>query len=286
MNPGAERLEELAALCAAGAATATERAELESIAAQDPDLRDLMRGYADAASLLALDLAPLPPPAGALDLVRRRISPGDTGAPPVGRMPGSGGDVIPLASRRRGPVVIAMVVPLAAAAAFAFLWLQERGKSAELADSVATVEGERDNERRVRTRATAEADRLRRSVAQLEGTLQKVSTPELKLATVKSNKGVVLKILIDPLTGNWYVMAFELPDAASDRDYQLWFVDKKNPDRPVPSELFRPGRAGSLEAVTQVPAGVEPVGAAISLEPKGGSTSGSPTEVIMGGPLL
>jgi anti-sigma-K factor RskA len=137
----------------------------------------------------------------------------------------------------------------------------------------------------VRTRAVEEASRLGRKLAELEGTLQKVTTPELELATVKSEKGEVIKILIDPLTGNWYVMAFQLPPAAADQDYQLWFLDKKPGSAPIPSELFRPGQSSALEALIQVPAGVDPAGAAISLEPKGGSPNGKPTQVIVGGLL-
>jgi anti-sigma-K factor RskA len=292
MSPEKERLEELAALCAAGAASASEQAELESLAARDPEVRALVRGYADAASLLALDLAPLPAPAGALDAVRRRVVSGAGGAgggtagfPPVGRLPGTGGEVIPLSSRRRTPIIAAALVPLAAAAAFAFFWWQERGKGVEHVQREAELQKEIENERRVRTRAEEEAARLRRDLGVLHGTLQRVSTPELQLATVKSDQGVVVKILLDPLTGSWYVLAFRLDPAAADQDYQLWFLDKKG-GPPVPSEVFRPGPSGSLHALIRVPAGVDPGGAAISLEPKGGSPTGSPTRVVMDGPLL
>jgi anti-sigma-K factor RskA len=293
MSPMQERLEELAALYAAGAASASERAELEALAAQDPGVRELMRGYTDAAALLALDLVPLAPPAGALDAVRRRIVAGAggsggglPGALPPGRMPGPGADVIPLATRRRGPAIAAAVVlPLAAAAAFAFFWYQEREQVQVMVERTVVIEREVANERRVRTRAEEEAERLRRELGELQGALAKVSTPQLKLATVTGDKGVVVKILLDPLTGNWYVLAFQLPDVAPDKDYQLWFLDKKT-GKPVASDLFRPGPSGSLHALTTVPSGVEPFGAAISLEPKGGSPTGAPTQVIMGGEML
>lgn len=293
MSPMQERLEELAALYAAGAASASERAELEAMAAQDPGVQALVRGYTDAASLLALDLVPLAPPAGGLDAVRRRLVPGAggsggglPGAPPPGRMPGPGADIIPLATRRRAPAIAAAVVlPLAAAAAFAFFWVQERERGVALVERNALVEREVANERRVRTRAEEEAGRLRRDLAELQGTLQKVATPQLKLATVTGDKGVVVKILLDPLTGNWYVLAFQLPEVAADKDYQLWFLDKKT-GKPVPSDVFRPGPSGALHTLTTVPSNVEPFGAAISLEPKGGSPTGAPTQVITGGNLL
>ncbi|HYU16364.1 MAG TPA: anti-sigma factor [Candidatus Acidoferrum sp.] len=295
MSPAApERVEELAALCAAGAASATERAELESLAAQDPRVNHLIRGYADAASLLALDLVPLMPPAGALDAVRQRLVPRAgagggvlPGAP--GRRPGPGADVIPMASRRRGPAITAMVfLPVAAAAAFAFVWWQERGRGAELGATVARLSVQLDTERRVRTRAEEEAARLQREKDEIAVTLQKVQTPALRLATAGDPKGVVLKLLIDPLTGSFYVMAFQLPAADQDHDYQLWFVDKKKPTAPVPSLVFGPGptAAGPLQVITRLPPGVDPVGAAISLEKKGGSTTGKPDKVLGGGAFL
>jgi anti-sigma-K factor RskA len=297
VTPVQERIEELAALCAAGAASASERAELDALAAQNPAVRDLVRDYEDAASLLAMDLAPLPPPAGALDRVRQRLGAGGSGAGGSGgmpglppRMPGPGADVVPLATRRRAPIVAAVVLPLAAAAVFAFFWQEERGRGDDLAARAAALEAESQNERRVRTRAVEEAARLERRVIELQGTLAKVQgtlgTPELKLATVKSDQSpAVVKVLLDPLTGNWYVLAFHMSPAPADKDYQLWFLDRKG-GNPVPSQVLSPGPSGSFHVLTQVPAGVDPAGAAISLEPKGGSPTGSPSQVVMGGPLL
>ena len=289
MSPAPERLEELAALCAAGAATASERAELESLAAGDPSVRDLMRGYADAASLLAFDLRPLAVPAGGLEGVRRRLATAAGGSlpgVPPPRMPGAGGDVVPLASRRRRPAVFAAVaLPLAAAAAFAFLWWQGRGSEATLHRKVAELQTELQSEIRVRDRAEKQVAELKTKVEAAEGPLRRVSTPQLRLATVKSDKGQVVKILIDPLSGSWYLMAFDLAAPDPDKDYQAWLLDKKQGGKPVPSALVRPGPNGVMQAIIQVPAGVEAVGAAISLEPKGGSPTGSPTQVVMGGAL-
>ncbi len=293
MTAAPERIEELAALCAAGAASESERAEMESLAASDPGARQLMREYADASSLLSFELPPLAPPPGVLDAIRSRVSGAATGfpavAPPV-RGPGAGGDVISMASRRRAPVVIAVALPLAAAAAFAVLWVQARDRGASLDQDLAALTTERDNERRVRTRVEQQVRALERERDEIAGTLKKVSTPELRLATVKDPKnpqGVVLKILIDPLTASWYVMAFQVPEAdMASKDYQLWLVDKNAPTAPVASEVFRTGPGGALQAIARVPEGVVPVGAAISLETKGGSTTGKPGQVLGGGAFL
>jgi hypothetical protein len=183
-----------------------------------------------------------------------------------------------------------VALPLAAAAAFAVLWQQERGRGASLDEQVAALATERDNERRVRTRVEQQVRALERERNEIADTLDRVSTPELRLATVKdpaNPKGVVLKVLIDPLTASWYVLAFHLPEAdMASQDYQLWLVDKNAPTAPVASEVFRAGPGDALQAITRVPEGVEPVGAAISLEAKGGSTSGRPGQVLGGGAFL
>lgn len=286
-----ERAEELAALCAIGAATASERAELESMAADDPEVRAIVRGFADAASLVPLELAPIAPPPGVLDAVRRRLVPGgaaDGGVmPPFGRRPDPGADIVSLASRRRRPAVtLAIALPLAAAAVLAIFLMRERDERLGLVEREVALRIELDNERRVRTRTAEELARVERQIADLEGIVRNVSTPALRLSTLKSEQGVTMKILLDPLTGNWYVLAFDLPAVAKDKDYQLWFLDKKQGGKPIPSSVLTPGLSSSLHTLIQVPPGVEPGGAALSLEPKGGSPTGAPTEVVMGGPLL
>jgi anti-sigma-K factor RskA len=295
VSPAQERVEELAALCAAGAATASERSELESMAAEDPGVREVMRGYADAASFLALDLVPLAPPAGALAAVKRRVVPGARGGggggipvvpPPTGRAPGAGDDVISLASRRRGPVVVAVVLPLAAAAAFAFFWLQERDRGSDLRRRAASLESDKEAAQAIAADLEKKVGELQTRLAASERQIETVTTPELKLATMKNEQGLVVKYLIDPLTGSWYVIAFKLPTVEADKDYQLWFLDKKQGGKPIPSDVLKPGMTGTLQTITRVPPGVEPLGAAISLEKQGGSTTGTPDKVIIGGELL
>lgn len=206
--------------------------------------------------------------------------------PPFGRRPDPGADIVSLASRRRRPAItLAIAVPLAAAAVLAIFLVRERDERLGVVEREAALRVELDNERRVRTRTEAERDRLQREVAGFEQIVKNVSTPALRLSTLKSEQGVTMKILLDPLTGNWYVLAFDLP-AVADKDYQLWFLDKKQGGKAVPSSVLTPGLASSLHTLIQVPPGVEPGGAALSLEPKGGSPSGEPTEVVMGGPLL
>jgi anti-sigma-K factor RskA len=280
-----DRIDELAALAAAGSATATERAELDSLAAADPEVRALVRSYGDAAALLALSLdEPRPPPA-VLETTRQRVRGRTPIATPA--VPAPAG-VIPLAPRRGKPsavVIAAIAIPLAAAAAFAFLWLRARGEGVELGGVVAGLERDLDEANRRERLAAGAMVAAQKKLEELQGAFDSLATPHLRLATVKSQADApTIKILVDPEKRNWVVLAFNLPPAPSDRDYQLWFMREKDV---VSAGLLLPGPGGSLFGVVPIPAEVgSPKGAAISLEPKGGSATPTEDQIKVGGPLI
>ncbi|HLU66454.1 MAG TPA: anti-sigma factor [Kofleriaceae bacterium] len=307
---GRNRIEELAALAAAGAATPTERAELDSLLAADGPARALAREYADAAALMAVAVEQPAAPPAVIDAVRARITgragrvsaappplddivsapveadaPGEGGGAGEGAAPEAGAPVIPIErGRRRGRGLALVALPLAAAAAaMALLWWQERAERQELASAVAQLEEERDQARadeRLAARGLVEAQR---TIDQLQAVVQTVATPELRLATVKQAEGGLMKILVAPDHRRWFVLAFELPPAPAGKDYQLWFMPDKGD--PVPAGLLHAGPGKTQHTLTELPPDLTEIkGAAISLEPKGGSDR--PTEVVMAGPLI
>ena len=80
-------------------------------------------------------------------------------------------------------------------------------------------------------------------------------------------------------------MAFDLPPIPSDKDYQLWFLPETKGAKPVSAGILAPGPGGSQFGSIPIPADLKKInGAAISLEPKGGSPQ--PTEVKAGGPWI
>ena len=115
-----------------------------------------------------------------------------------------------------------------------------------------------------------------------------VATPHLELATVKRPPDAkpddpTVKVLVDPENRRWVVMAFDLPPIPSDKDYQLWFMPEKGD--PVSAGLLAPGPGGSQFGTIAIPSDLKNIkGAAISLEPKGGSPK--PTDVKAGGPFI
>lgn len=279
-----ERIEELAALAAAGAATGSERAEVDSLAAADPEVRALARAYGDAASMMALALDEPAPPAQVLETVRQRVKGRTPVATPVVDRP-----VLPFTPRRkkRSPLLIASIaVPLAAAAAFAFLWMQERGERQDAAEILAGLEKKLDEAQRRERLAAGAMVAAQRKVEQLEGSLDTMATPHLELATVKPGpEAPTIKILVDPENRRWVVLAFDLPPAPSDRDYQLWFMPEKGD--PVSAGLLEPGPGQSQFGTIAIPADLKNVkGAAISLEPKGGSKTPTADQIKTGGPFI
>lgn len=288
MTADRERIEELAALAAAGAATGSERAEIDALAAADPEVRALVREYGDAAALMALALDEPAPPAAVLESVRQRVR-GRTplSTPIVGDR--RAGEVIPLPPRRGKPsatVVAAVALPLAAAAAFAFLWLRERGERTSADQAVAGLEKDLDEARRRERLAAGAMVAAQQKLQQLEGSLAQVATPHLQLATVKpSPDAPTIKVLVDPENRRWLVLAFDLPPPPADRDYQLWFMPEKGD--PVSAGLLKPGPAGSQLGSIAIPPDLQNIkGAAISLEPKGGSKTPTTDQIKTGGPFI
>lgn len=290
MTAERDRIEELAALAAAGGATGSERAELDAAAAADPEVRALAREYGDASSLMALALDEPAPPARVLEAVRQRVRGRTPIATPVVDRPGSA-PVVPIGSARRKPsatAITAVALPLVAAAAFAFLWLRERDAREDAADVLAGLEKKLDEAERRERLAAGAMVAAQKKLEQLEHSLESVATPHLQLATARAATpdAATIKVLVDPENRRWVVMAFDLPPIPSDKDYQLWFLPDKNAP-PVSAGLLAPGPGGSQFGAIAIPADLKNIkGAAISLEPKGGSPKPTADQIKAGGPFI
>ncbi len=294
-----ERLEDLAALCAAGAATTDEKRQLEAILASDPQALVAYREHRDAGALLAEALPPMAPPAGALDAIRERIArdpaqvarPSERAptAPPAKPLPDN---VIDLASRRRRTPMIVSSVSLVAAAAMALLWVRESRVSSDLENRLAA-------ETQLRQDSVARERQTLARLGDAEGQLQTVSqkldkaenlatwlqTPQVSLSTLgKSEDGPRVKIFVDPDKRRWLVYAYELPPI-SDKDYQLWFLSS-DADAPVSAGVLQRRPDGVLVTEIAIPPNLQTIeNAAISLEKKGGVTSPTLDQIKVSGKL-
>ena len=301
-------LEELIDAVACGAASEAEERQLEERLAAEPGLAAKLDAAVEAVSLLAYNLEPEPPPEAALGAIRAALAlddrrwaeagaeadavprlesrpPGELTAPASHRerRPLPPGERAGRGRRRRSLSPVAMVA-LAAAAAFALLFVRERGR-AGVAENAAREALSAEQEGRAHRESLAfELAAARQTIADFGRRLDPLRSPKLQLATLRGDAGATAKILMDPEERRWLVLAYELPPAGPDHDYQLWFVPPEG--APVSAGLLESGPEGLLGATPDVPAALGEVRAAISLEPKGGSPQPTLEEIKLIGELL
>lgn len=273
-----ERLESLAALVGSGAATPQEHRELDAFVEAHPESADEAKAYADAGALLSEELADVAPPANALAGIRSAIGEATKSDDSPQH---AGAQIISMADRRKKLYMATTLVAAAAALAFAVLWNGERGQRVVAEDALAQAV-----QRHRQTTATSRT-RLARAEAELESMRKRMGipdSPDLRLVSMamKDDTGHA-KILIDPSGRRWLVVAHALPDIPSDKDFQMWIIPKGEDAAPVSMGVLEQGPTGLLEVALDVPPGMEPAAAAISVENKGGVEV--PTDIRMVGPI-
>lgn len=189
----------------------------------------------------------------------------------------------PTRARRRRPTIgLALggagVLAAAAALIVALRTVDDRDRwrrMARAADRAAVIAG--DELRSARAQVEQLDERLRGA----DLALAPVRAPELQVATFHGERAGRARVLLDPGSRRWVVVAFELP-AIDDKDYQLWLV----PDggAPISAGVLRRRADGVLEITGTVPPAVAGFRPAISLEPRGGSPA--PTSIQMVGEPL
>ena len=273
-----ERLESLAALVGSGSATPQEQRELDAFVDAHPEAAAQAKLFADAGALLSDDLANVAPPANALARIRTAVAEA-TAADDSPQH--AGAQIISMAERRKKVYLATTMVAAAAAIAFALLWNGERSQRVVAQDALAQ------SVHKHRTAMVAARNELARAEAQLEAMRKRMGipdSPDLRLVGLAmTDHAGHAKILIDPNGERWLVVAHALPDIPSDKDFQMWIIPKGQGVAPVPVGLLKPGPTGLLEVEVEIPAGMDPAMAAISLEKKGGVLA--PTDVKMIGPI-
>jgi anti-sigma-K factor RskA len=288
-----DRAEALAAMSAAGGATAEEIQELNALCVQSSEIAELVRSYEHAATALALGLPAIEPPPGTLDAIRRRIADG----PAVGTASVTSLDehrARARGERQRWPQIMA-VLATAAAVALGVSWTRERQTVAELEARVADAETRiPELESRSEELSSRLADERRQraaienELASAQRRVEHIQSPSLQLATLRASeapRAPSAKVFIDPENRRWLVLAYDLPPIDPSRqDYQLWYIPRTEGAAPLPAGLLQHTGDGVYEAAIDLPPGVDVGHAAISLEKKGGVEV--PTDVKMAGPVL
>lgn len=128
------------------------------------------------------------------------------------------------------------------------------------------------------------ADSIAGELADRQATLDDILGPETSLirltATGETPPGI--QMFWNPSANRVVLHASNLPPAPDGRAYQLWFLGS---GAPIPGGMFDTQADGSAVITLEGPSGNESFGgAAVTLEPEGGSTTPTPP-IIMAGEL-
>lgn len=257
-----DEFEAIAALDAVGAATAGEVRSLAAHAETCDACRRARDEYAEAATLLARGLEPVPPPAD----VRERIAGTVAEDRPDGMKP------VQLAAEHRfSPWWLATAATL-----FLALWGWREIGIRVAREQIATQEAE------IRG-ISEEKDRL---LAQNEK-LASMASPETRtiaLAGQEMSPSASARVFLDPTRRRAIVFFYNMPSNPTDKSYQLWIIRGDQP-KPQSAGVFDVTSSGNATiSIDNLPVLTEIRALAVTMEPRGGVEQ--PTEkkfYVMGG---
>jgi anti-sigma-K factor RskA len=243
-----ESLRELAAAYVLGALDPAETRAFEARLAESDELRREVAELNEVSGLLAHGAPPVPRNDDAL---KRRL---------MARVRKNGG------GRRRGGLSAWLgAVGLAAAAGLAVVAGVQNARVRRLSGDIAELR--------------RQSDSLSARLAWREQTLDHILEPstDLILLTAPGERPPAIQLFWNKVNRKIIVHAFNLPPVAQDRVYQVWFLGD---GAPVPGGTFNSDPDGhALRTVDAPPAGLVLAGAAVTVEPAGGSPQ--PTSAII-----
>jgi anti-sigma-K factor RskA len=229
------RLEELAALHALDLLDEAGRRELLEAAARDPETRQLMREFAEAAAALAFAAPQVTPPPRCKQKVIHALP-------------------------ARGTIVrFSVWLPYAIAAALMFLGIFDTYCIYSLRkDLVSTL----DNFRSHQWWVTRESER--QGLADVRVIPLDIHPPATKDPAFAAAK---ITVVWNSVLDQGIVTLRGVPPPPAGRDYQLWVLD---PGALAPASAGLLGAGGGSRSFTVAPPSTDKVGFAVSLEPAGG----------------
>jgi len=240
-----EQYQEIAALDAIGAASPDEERDLHDHLGKCAECRAVRDEYAEAATLLARGLEPVPPPEDLRD-----------------RVVAAEEDNVVDARRRFGPGAWWLAT---AATLFLALWGWR-----ELAMRV---------EREKYTTQQAEIHRLAEDNARLAQKNDKLSAEMAALASADTRQialsgqqvapSASARVFLEPAKRRAIVFFYNLPANAKDKSYQLWVIAG---DKPQSAGVFdvTGGSGNATISIENLPVATEIKALAVTLEPRGG----------------
>jgi anti-sigma-K factor RskA len=262
MSDAWNRLTELAALRASGAANQEELRELEQLLKTHPSGLAEMRASDDAATRMATSLPPVEPRRDTLERIRTTVR---------------GAKVVSLEERRMRRAVAVAGVSVVAVAAMAFMMVRAQDQIRDLEEDVSVANAE------LEVQLNAMREQVQKLVKEKEALIARYAPVRDQNVTMarmeKEGKSATMFLDRDDGKGLVFVQNMTPPE---NKDFQLWFVPPEG--KPVSAGVLEVGPDGMLSATPEVPKDMGKWRPAISLEPKGGSPQ--PTEVMMVGEML
>ena len=259
--------EAIAALDALGAATDGETRSLAEHAASCAACRRARDEYAEAATLLALSLEPVPPPPD----VRERVVDGLRG----GEVAQFRGPAYPATAQPRNRATPIWWLATAATLFLALWGWREVG---------IRVAREHITEQRAEIRRlTEERDRLAAQNEKL-ASIAAPGTRTIALAGQEMSPGASARVFLDATRRRAIVFFYDLPANPADKSYQLWVIRADQPNPQSAGVFDVAGGGNATVSIENLPVATEIKALAVTLEPRGGAQQ--PTEkkfYVMGG---
>ncbi|MCU1246021.1 MAG: hypothetical protein JWN02_1931 [Acidobacteria bacterium] len=260
-----ETFEAIAALDAIGAASGDEVRALYEHLETCGDCRRVHEELHEAATLLARDLDPVPPPPAMRDRV--------LGAIDDERSEGS--EVIDLASRRsRGPWWLATAATL-----FLALWGWREIGIRVARERVRSQTAEIEQLRQENSNLTQQKEKLSGEIAELASP----STRAIALTGQQASPTASARVFLEPEKRQALVFFHNLPANAGDKSYQVWIIRADQPG-PQSAGVFDVAPDGTATIkIERLPVAAEIKALAVTLEPKGGGRQPSNTNFYVMG---
>jgi anti-sigma-K factor RskA len=244
-----DEITSIAALDALGAASAEEESALRPHLQTCESCRRARDEFVEAASLLARDLDPVPPPAEARQRIMDTIEAGET--------------TLVEAQRRFGirPWWLATAATL-----LLFLWgWRELGIRAAR-EKVASREAEIRELTEENQRLTQRTQKLSSEIAGLAS----ADTRTIALSGQKISPTASARVFLEPKARRAIVFFYNLPANPTDKSYQLWIIRADQP-KPQSAGVFDVTPSGQATiSIENLPVATEIKALAVTLEPKGG----------------
>lgn len=271
-----EEFEVLAAIEAAGAATAEESRVLEEhLRGCEPCARALDE-FSEAAALLAGDLSPVAPPpqvrSSVLSAVRnmsQSVAPDEEAASVD---PAEDANV----SRwRPNPWWLATAATL-----FLAMWGWREVAIRAAKEQMDSQQAEIRRLSEENQQLAQQKERLSSEITELAS----VDTRTIALSGQQISPQASAKVFLEPGKRRALVFFSNLPENAKDRSYQLWIIRADDPSKPQSAGVFDANPTGSASLVIEnLPLATEIKALAVTLEPRGGVQSPTNTNFYVMG---